>query len=63
MIVVEPTPRSDTTIVVVHHPLQTLHIAIRQFAHLLRVVITDSQLVLSKKSEIPLDFERFRRTI
>lgn len=63
MIIVEPTPRSDATVIVVHHPLQSLHIAMRKFAHLLRVVVTDFQLVLSQMSEAPPSPMNFRRTI
>jgi hypothetical protein len=54
MIIVEPTPRSDTTIVVVHHPLQSLHVAIHKVAHLLWVVVVNTQLALCTKSETPL---------
>src|SRR5579863_6458681 len=48
MVVVEPTPRSDTTVVVVHHPLQSLHVAIRKLAHVLWIIVINPHLALSR---------------
>src|SRR5437868_2754353 len=56
MIVVEPTPRSDATVVVVHHPLQSLHVAIRKLAHLLRNIIINSHLALSRSQRHVLSY-------
>ena len=46
MVVVEPTPRGDTTVIVVHDPLQTLYISIDEVKHILRVVVADFEFAL-----------------
>ena len=49
MVVVEPTPRGDTAIVVEHDPLQALDVAIDEFPHCFWVVVRYLQLPLSKR--------------
>lgn len=39
MIVTEPTPWCDTTIIIVHHPLQSLHITEHKTTHILWVFV------------------------
>lgn len=46
MVIVEPTPRRNTAIVVVHNPLHALDIAVHEIVHLLGVVIRDLEFAL-----------------
>lgn len=47
MVIIEPTPRRDATVIVVHHPLQSLDIPIRQIAHGLGVIVRELKFSLS----------------
>jgi len=54
MIVAEPSPRCDIIIVIVHHPLQSLHISKRKITYVLGVIVWDLKFPLQVRSLISM---------
>lgn len=46
VVIIEPTPRSDAAVVVMHDPLHALDIPIDQVEHFLRVIVAYLQFTL-----------------
>jgi hypothetical protein len=47
VIVIEPTPRGYAAIIVMHNPLETLHIGMDEVSHLLGIIIRKFQFALT----------------
>lgn len=56
MVIIEPAPGCDTTIIVVHHPLQPLHISERQLPHFVGIVVRNLQFPLVDRNTLAQQF-------
>jgi hypothetical protein len=55
MVVVKPAPRRHAAEVVVHHPLQSLHVSEHQGIHVLGLIVADLQLALKNPRDKPYE--------